>query len=717
MALTIAVTSRPPPFTSISTGQVPGNPAGSAVTVTDAVSPVVLVGATDAVRPAGWPVTDADSVTASWNPDTRIDAPGSVGQDPMRLALTTTTASSGSRVRTWLFLMGTRVVLSTAIRISAIVQGRSRRTPSEVLLMRQFVALLLPVVLALPLAAQGGQPAPVFTHADTLRGSFTTPGRVWWDVAFYDLHVNIHPSDSTIDGYNGIAYRVLKPSREMQIDLMTPLDVDSMVQNGRHVDYRRDGNAFFATLVRPQHVGDLDTITVYYHGRPRVARRPPWEGGFSWNRDSLGNPWVVTTDQGVGASIWWPNKDTQADEPDSQRIALTVPDPMIDVSNGRLRSVTHHPDHTTTYEWFDASPINNYAIAVAAGTYAHYSDTVNGEAGKLSLDFWPLAYHLDAAHRQWPQARSMLQCFEHWFGPYPWYKDGYKLIEVPNAGMEHQSAVAYGNGFRNGYGGRGASLRFGFDFIIIHESAHEWFGNSITAKDQADMWVHESFANYAEGLYTECKFNSKDSGAAYILSNHPRNDSPIIPAYGVNAEGSGDMYGKGGLMLHTIRQIVNDDERWRGILHGLQSTFRHQTVMGSQIEHYISQRAGRDLSKVFDEYLRTTMIPEFEYRLSGDTLAYRWADVVPGFDMPVKVTVTDDRYGFVYPTEAWKTTTVHLDTPERFRVDSNFLVWPWKEGDAEPAAVRRGGRGRGAGVFGGRAGGATARVGSDTTGG
>ncbi len=583
--------------------------------------------------------------------------------------------------------------------------------------MRLVRAMLVSAVLAPPiaLAAQGAPPGPAFTHADTLRGSFTTPGRVWWDVAFYDLHVAIHPSDSTIDGYNSISYRVLKPAQVMQIDLMTPLEIDSMVQDGRAVAYRRDGNAFFVTLSKSQRAGALNKITVFYHGHPRVARRPPWEGGFSWMHDSLGNPWIVTTDQGVGASIWWPNKDTQADEPDSQRIAITVPDPMVDVSNGRLRRVTHNADHTTTFEWFDGSPINNYAIAVAAGTYAHYSDTLLGEQGKLSLDFWPLAYHLDAAHRQWPQAKSMLQCFEHWFGPYPWYRDGYKLIEVPNAGMEHQSAVAYGNGFRDGYGGRGASLRFKFDFIIIHESAHEWFGNSITAKDQADMWVHESFANYAEGLYAGCKYNSDDSAAAYTLLNRARNDTPIIPAYGVNAEGSGDMYGKGGLMLHTIRQIVNDDGKWRGILRGLQSTFRHQTVMGSQIEHYISRHAGRDLGKVFDEYLRTTMIPELQYRLAGDSLSYHWTHVVPGFDMPVKVTLADDRYGVLYPTEAWKSTRVRLSSADRFRVDSNFLVKAWKDGDPDPeTAGRGGGRGAGTGVFGGRAGGATGRGAADS---
>jgi aminopeptidase N len=515
----------------------------------------------------------------------------------------------------------------------------------------------------------------VYTHADTLRGSFDTPGRAWWDVTFYDLHVGISPKDSSIKGYNGITYRVLKPATEMQIDLMTPLQVDSMVQDGRAVTFRRDSNAFFATLTAPQRTGDRKTITVYYHGRPRIATNPPWQGGFTWTKDSLGRPWVVTTDQGMGASVWWPNKDTQADEPDSQRIALTLPGPMMDVSNGRLRSTTHHPDGTTTYEWFVVNPINNYAIAVAAGMYAHYTESFDGLKGTLTLDFWPLDYNVEAAHRQFVQARSMLQCFEHWFGPYPWYADGYKLLEVPNTGMEHQSAVSYGNWYQNGYRKRGTGLALQWDFIIVHESAHEWWGNNITAKDQADMWVHESFANYAEELYTECQFG-KDAAAQWLIGNRRgvRNDVPIIPAYNVNAQGSGDMYGKGGQMFHTIRQIVGDDEKWRGILHGLQQTFGRQTVMGKQIEDYISKEAGTNLSKVFNEYLRTTMVPTFEYKLDGTTLSYRWTNVVPGFNMPFRVTLSWPTFSVIHPTEAWQTTPVKLANPSDFRVDANFYV-------------------------------------------
>jgi aminopeptidase N len=538
--------------------------------------------------------------------------------------------------------------------------------------------ILAGALCAAPFLRAAAQTVPAFTRADTLRGSFTTPGRAWWDVTFYDLRVALSPTDSSIRGSNGITYRVLESGQELQIDLMTPLEVDSMVQDGHRLTFRREGNAFFATPAVPQRAGDLRTITVYYHGQPRPARRPPWDGGFTWTADSLGRTWIVTTDQGVGASIWWPNKDTQADEPDSQRVAVTVPGGIVDVSNGRLRDSTRHADGTTTYEWFVVNPINNYAIAIAAGTYTHYTGTFRGERGDLSLDFWPLDYHLEAARRQFQQVPPMLQCFEHWFGPYPWYEDGYKLVEVPNTGMEHQSAVAYGNHYANGYRGRDASGTghgLTWDFIIVHESAHEWFGNSITARDNADMWVHESFANYAEGLYTECLFGTA-AGAEYTIGTRRgiRNDRPIIPPYGVNAQGSGDMYPKGGNMLHTIRQIVGDDAAWQEILRGLNTKFRHQTVMGSQVEAYISQRAGADLSKVFDQYLRDVRVPVLEYRIEGSAVAFRWANVVPGFNMPVRARLSGAGFSVIRPTETWQRAEFTLASLRDFTVDPGYYI-------------------------------------------
>ncbi|MES2124717.1 MAG: M1 family metallopeptidase [Gemmatimonadota bacterium] len=535
-------------------------------------------------------------------------------------------------------------------------------------------------LLSLSLLAVGAlqaQQPKVFTHADTLRGT-VTPERAWWDAAFYDLDVRIHPADSSIVGRNVISYRVVAPAREMQLDLQRPLEIDSIVQDGKAVRFRRDGNAFFLTLPSRQRVGTTRALTVYYHGKPQPAKRPPWDGGFTWVKDSLSRPWIVTSNQGLGASIWWPNKDSQTDEPDSQRVAITIPNPLMNVSNGRLRRVTPHPDSTTTWEWFVTNPINNYDIAVSAANYAHYSDLYQGERGLLTMDFFPLDYHLEAAQRTFPQAKSMLQCFEHWFGPYPWYEDGYKLIESPHNGMEHQSAVAYGNGYANGYKGRDASgtgLGMQWDFIIVHESAHEWFGNNITSKDVADMWVHESFANYAEGLYTECLFGTK-AGADYIIGNRRgiRNDTPVQGQFGVQNQGSGDMYPKGGNMLHTIRQLVGNDERWRGILRGLNATFWHKTASGKEIEDYISRESGIDLSTVFAQYLTTTKIPVLEFQLTGGTVRYRWADVVPGFTMPVPITVTDSTYSVVRPTPDWQSIPVTLSGAAAFKVDRDYYV-------------------------------------------
>ncbi|HEX6374002.1 MAG TPA: M1 family metallopeptidase [Longimicrobium sp.] len=540
------------------------------------------------------------------------------------------------------------------------------------------IRIVLPALLAVLMAAPAAQGQPERpTRADSLRGSIG-PARAWWDVAFYDLDLSVNPADSSVAGSNGITYRVLRPASEMQIDLQR-LEVDSIVQDGRRLRHRRDGNALFVTLAAPQAAGALKTVTVHYHGRPRVALRAPWDGGFVWTRDPGGDPWVATAVQGLGASAWWPNKDTQADEPDSMRIAVTVPRGMTNVSNGRLRDSVQNADGTTTYTWFVGSPINNYGVAVNAGSYAHFSDVFQGEKGPLTLDYWPLAMHEQAARRQWGRdVKPMLQCFESWFGPFPWYEDGFKLVETPHLGMEHQSAVAYGNGYRNGYLGQdlsGTGRGMTWDYIIVHEAGHEWFGNHITTKDIADMWVHEGFTTYSEGLFVECQ-QGKEAGAEYIIGQRRniRNDAPIVGTYGVNSEGSGDMYFKGANLLHTIRQLVDDDARWRGILRGLNATFGRQTVTGQQVTDYISAQAGMDLGRVFQQYLTTPRIPELEYRIQGSQLSYRWANVVPGFDMPVRVTLAPGEYGQIAPTTEWQTANVRGLTAANFRVDPNFYI-------------------------------------------
>lgn len=537
------------------------------------------------------------------------------------------------------------------------------------------VLVLLALFAVLPAPAEAQQQR--FTRADSLRGSIG-PARAWWDVTYYDLNVAISPADSSVRGHTGITYRVLQPASEMQIDLQR-LAVDSIVQDGRRLQHRRDGDAIFVTLASPQAAGQTKTVTVHYHGKPRVARRAPWDGGFVWGRDPAGDPWIATAVQGLGASAWWPNKDTQADEPDSQRVAITVPRGMTNVSNGRLRGTTENADGTTTSVWFVSSPINNYDIAVNAGTYSHFSDVYQGEKGPLTLDFWPLAFREQAARRQWGRdVKPMLQCFESWFGPFPWYEDGFKMVETPHLGMEHQSAIAYGNNYQNGYLGRdlsGTGHGLSWDYIVIHEAGHEWFGNHITTRDIADMWVHEGFTTYSESLFVECQ-QGKQSGAEYVIGQRAsvQNDAPIVGTYGVNAEGSGDMYYKGANMLHTIRQIVNDDAKWRGILRGLNATFGRQTVTGQQVIEYVSREAGIDLGRVFAQYLTTARVPVLEYRIQGSTLRYRWTGVVPGFDMPVRAMTGGSAYTLLRPTTEWQSMPHTLARPRDFRVDENFYV-------------------------------------------
>ncbi|MBO9615389.1 MAG: M1 family metallopeptidase [Dyadobacter sp.] len=514
-----------------------------------------------------------------------------------------------------------------------------------------------------------------FTHADTLRGSIT-PEREWWDLNYYHLSVRPNDKDSSLTGSTVIRYKVLKPYQTMQVDLQEPLQITKVVQDGEALTYRRDGNAFFITLKKQQETGKNESIEVFYAGKPRLAKRPPWDGGVQWVPDGKGNTIISTSCQGLGASVWWPCKDHMYDEPDSMLISMTVPKNVMDVSNGNLRSVVENSDNSHTFNWVVKNPINNYGVNMNVANYVSWKETFKGEKGDLQLSYYVLPQNLEKAKEQFKQAPKMLKAFEHWFGPYPFYEDGYKLVEVPYLGMEHQSSVTYGNDYKMGYRGRDLSNTgwgLKWDFIIIHESGHEWFANNITYKDVADMWVHESFTNYSENLYTEYYFGKK-AGEDYVIGTREliANDVPIVGVYGVNQEGSKDMYYKGGNMLHTIRQIVNDDEKWRQILRGLNKTFYHQTVDGSQIENYISEHAGRNLSKVFDQYLRDVRIPVLEYAFTGKGLQYRWINTVGNFDMPVKVKLASGKEEFLYPTNDWKTLKVKGD--KSLAVDRNFYV-------------------------------------------
>ena len=511
--------------------------------------------------------------------------------------------------------------------------------------MKKYVSVVFIVFLISNTAnAQGlmGKSETVFTHQDTLRGSITKE-RVWWDVKQYHLDIKINPADSTISGSNTIRYKILNSYNRMQIDLQEPLKINKVIQDGKELKYQRDGNVFYIDLVALQNPGEIKKLTVFYGGKPKIAARPPWDGGITWSKDNNGKPFIASTCQGLGASVWWPNKDHMYDEVDDMIISVNVPNNLTNVSNGRLQSVIDMKDGTRTFNWYVSNPINNYGVNINIGDYVSFSEVYKGEKGNLDCIYYVLRDNLDKAKIHFQDVPRMLKAFEHWFGPYPFYEDSYKLVEAPYLGMEHQSSVTYGNDYKKGYLGTdlsGTGWGLKFDFIIIHESGHEWFANNITYKDIADMWIHEGFTNYSESLFVEYYYG-KQAGAEYVrgLRKGIENDKPIIGYYDVNNEGSGDMYNKGGNMLHTLRQIVNDDQKWRTILRGLNSTFYHQTVTTKQIEDYLSKSVGLDLAPFFDQYLRDIRIPTFEYKFNNNTLSYRWTNCVPGFNMPVKVTL------------------------------------------------------------------------------
>jgi aminopeptidase N len=527
--------------------------------------------------------------------------------------------------------------------------------------------------------AQLGVKKETFTRADSLRG-YLTPLRTCYDIDYYHLNVKFDIDNKFISGSNQFKFTAVRDFTELQFDLFANLRVEKVVYKGKELSYKREYNAVFLTFPKTITKGSKDEFTVYYSGNPTIAKRAPWDGGVVFAKDSLGNPWVATACQGVGASIWWPNKDHQYDEVDSALISISVPTGLQDVSNGRLRKVTDLKNGYTRFDWFVANPINNYDIEANIGKYTHFSDSYAGEKGKLSLDYWVLSYNLEKAKKQFGEnVKDMIKAFEHWFGPYPFYEDGYKLIEAPHLGMEHQSGTAYGNHFHNGYLGRdlsGTGWGLKWDFIIVHESGHEWFGNNITSKDLADMWIHESFTNYSESLFVEQRYG-KQAGQEYVHGTRflIQNDAPIVGTYGVNKEGSGDMYYKGGNLMNMIRTIINDDEKWRSILRGLNKTFYHQTVTYDQIVDYINEQSGKNLSPVFAQYLKYKNIPILDFMFNKGQLYCRWIADVKDFNMPVKVKIKGGEYQFITPTTRFAPVDIKDATKENLEVDTfNYYI-------------------------------------------
>jgi len=518
-----------------------------------------------------------------------------------------------------------------------------------------------------------------FNRQDTLRGSITAE-RAWWDLVFYDLNLQVHPDKKFIEGENTIKYKVIAPSKVMQIDLQEPMIISEARQNGKRLKFTREGNAYFIKVRKRQKIGSINEVQVKFSGHPREAIKAPWDGGISWMKDDKGNHFIASSCQGLGASVWWPNKDHMYDEVDSMAIRVRVPDPLKNISNGRLRSINNNTDGTSTYNWFVSNPINNYGVNINIGNYVNFREKYQGEKGTLDLDFWVLKDHLEIAKEHFKDASGTISAFEYWFGPYPFYEDSYKLVEVPYLGMEHQSSVTYGNEYKLGYQGRdlsGTGWGLLWDYIIIHESGHEWFANNITYKDIADMWIHESFTTYSESLFVEYYYG-KNAGAEYVIGmrKNIKNDIPIIGVYDVNKSGSKDMYFKGSNILHTLRQLIEDDQKWRSILRGLNRDFYHQTVTTKQIENYLSEKTGIDLQTFFDQYLRDHRIPKIEYKFAGDRLRIRYVDVVSGFDMPVKVFIGSESQ-WISPKEIW-TEIPYINQLEELVPDPNFYVF-WKD--------------------------------------
>jgi aminopeptidase N len=540
------------------------------------------------------------------------------------------------------------------------------------------VLLLLFTYFPIRIKAQLFAPKKIFSRADSLKGCLTSL-RSCYDVNFYHLDVKFDIQKRFITGSNLFQFTATQDFIKLQFDLFANLDIDKILYHGQELPYIREANAVFVSFPQKINRDSKDEFTVFYSGYPKVAKKAPMESGVVFAKDSLGYPLVATACESQGASIWWPNKDHLSDEPDSMLISVRVPKELKEVSNGRLRKVTELKDGYKKFDWFVGNPINNYDVAVNIGNYTHYGDSYGGEKGRLTLDYWVLPYNLRRAKLDFGKnVKPLLKVYEHWFGPYPFYEDGYKLVETPYPAMEHQSAISYGGYMKNGPKNELVGVKGGikWDFVIVHESAHEWFGNNITAADLADLWIHEAFGNYAESLFIE-EMHGKKAALDYIQANRTgiSNDRPVVGPYDVNQMGSGDVYVKGAVLLNTVRTIIGDDERWRSILRGLNEKFYHQTVTYSQIVDYISIRSGKDLKPVFDQYLHYKSLPVLEITNKSGKLACRWIAEAEGFNMPVRVKVPDGEFQFIYPLDRFSAININGASLETIEVDTyNFYL-------------------------------------------
>ncbi len=539
------------------------------------------------------------------------------------------------------------------------------------------------VVFALPIRAQNATRAPQTTtpetaetkptRADLLRGSYGE-FRANNDLLSYRLDVRVDPARKFIQGSNAIRFRMLADGHRIQLDLSETLTVEKILLGKRTLQYERDSGAVFVNFPKMLKKGKTYTVNFYYSGYPIEIGR---FGGLTFKKDPAGRDWITTSCEDDGASIWWPNKDQWRDEVESMRLRVAVPNGLMDVSNGRFAGKKDLGDGYTRWNWDVHYPINNYDVALNIADYTHFGDKL----GKLTLDYYVLPENLAKARSQFAQVNPMLQAYEHFFGEYPFFRDGYKLVEVPYLGMEHQSAVAYGNHFENGYLGRdwaGVGISKRFDFIIIHESGHEWFGNSVTAADMSDMWIHEGWTTYMEGLYVEC-FYGKADAITYLngLKSHLKNDRAILLSdvsgqtiHGTNQQPTSDQYFKGALMLNTLRSVIGNDERWFSLIRGFYQHFKYQEILTEDVITYFNKQTGIDLTPIFDQYLRHVAVPLLELKFQPGSVSYRWKVDVNGFFMPVKVG-DGKEWETIHPTEKWQTMKTPLSRGE-FRVATDL---------------------------------------------
>lgn len=535
--------------------------------------------------------------------------------------------------------------------------------------MNYFLSFLFLLFISFPVQAQIlGKNQTTYTRADTLRGSLR-PERTSFDVQKYELTLKVIPEKKYLIGVNEITFDVTHKLPVMQIDLFENMQVDSILYKGEKLDYQREFNAVFISFDEPLQQNTTQSIKFYYSGNPIVAEHAPWDGGLVFTKDNEGNPWIATAVQGVGASLWYPNKDHQSDEPDNGvEMHIAVPNGLMNVSNGRLTGEKDLGNGYTQWSWKVVNPINNYNVALNIGNYTHFSRKYKD----LDLNYYVLPDHLKEAKKQFRQVKGMMKCFYKHFGPYPFITDGYKLVETPYLGMEHQSAVAYGNKYMNGYLGRdlsGTGIGLKWDFIIIHESAHEWFGNSITASDIADMWIHEAFTTYAESVYIECQWGKK-AALTYLngIRKNIMNNAPIIGDYGVNSEGSGDMYYKGANMLNTLRSVIDNDKKWWDLLKSYSLTFRHKIIGTETVINFFEKETGKTLEPIFNQYLRYADLPVLQFKKEENNIMVRWKAAAKNFEMPIDLIVRGKEKR-IYPTNKWQKLPLDIQKLSKLEID------------------------------------------------